>query len=83
VALVLAVGYDSTVRPLVGRISLGSGMFFKLLLMSIAFVPVLLGMRAATFRNPRRGFFVLVGLVLAYGTLYILLLYYLRLRWVG
>ena len=56
---------------------------FKLLLASVVFVPVLLGMWAARFRSERRGLFVLFGLVLTYGTLYVLVLYYLRHRWVG
>ena len=55
---------------------------FKLLLISIVIVPVLLGMQAARGRGrPRVG--LLVGLVLAYDVFYWLMLYYLRVRWVG
>jgi hypothetical protein len=55
---------------------------FKLLLISIVFVPILLAMRAATSRRARRGLFLLLALVLTYDALYLLLLYYLRFRWV-
>jgi hypothetical protein len=56
---------------------------FKLLLMSVVFVPVLMGMRAAASRGARRGLSVLLALDLAYATFYILMLYYLRMRWIG
>jgi hypothetical protein len=56
---------------------------FKLLLISIVMVPVLLGMQAATSRNKRSGLFLLLALMLAYDALYLTLLYYLRVRWVG
>jgi len=56
---------------------------FKLLLISIVAAPVLLGMQAAKTRSTRRGFFRLLGLVLAYDTVYFAMLYYLRIRWVG
>jgi hypothetical protein len=56
---------------------------FKLLLISVVIVPVLLGMQAATSRSARRGVFVLVALVFTYDMLYLLMLVYLRLRWVG
>lgn len=56
---------------------------FKLLLISIVVMPVLLGMKAAAQRNRRRGLVLLLVLVTAYDTLYVLMLYYLRLRWVA
>ena len=56
---------------------------FKLLLISIVIVPVLLGMQAARGRRGRRGVGLLVGLVLTYDVFYWLMLYYLRVRWVG
>ena len=55
---------------------------FKLLLISIVMVPVLLGMQAAKSRR-QRGLLLLAVFVLAYDVLYMLLLYYLRTRWVG
>jgi hypothetical protein len=55
---------------------------FKLLLISIVMVPVLLGMQAAKGRR-QRGLLLLAVLLLAYDVLYMLLLYYLRTRWVG
>jgi hypothetical protein len=56
---------------------------FKLLLISIVAAPVLLGVHAARIRGTRRGVFRLLGLVLAYDSLYVAMLYYLRIRWVG
>lgn len=56
---------------------------FKWLLISVVIVPVLLGMLAATNRRQRRGLAQLLVFVLAYNVLYVLLLYYLRRRWVG
>ena len=56
---------------------------FKLLLISIVIVPVLLGMYAARARRGRRGMGLLLGLVLTYDVFYWLMLYYLRVRWVG
>ncbi len=55
---------------------------FKLLLISIVMVPVLLGMQAAKSRSERRGLFLLLALMLTYGVLYVLMLFYLRVRWV-
>jgi hypothetical protein len=56
---------------------------FKLLLISIVAVPVLIGIQAAKVRNGQRGGIrALVG-VLIYEILYVLMLYYLRIRWVG
>ena len=56
---------------------------FPLLLISVVIVPVLLGMRLAARRDLARGLGLLVGFLLAYDVLYLLMLYYLRVRWVG
>ena len=56
---------------------------FKLFLLSIVVVPVLLGMQAARIRPRSRALAVLAALVLAYDALYVLVLHYLRLRWIG
>jgi len=56
---------------------------FKLLLISIVIVPVLLGMQAARRRRGRHRLGLFLGLVLTYDVLYWLMLYYLRVRWVG
>jgi len=56
---------------------------FKLFLLSIVVVPVLLGMRVASSASRRRGLLALAALLLAYDILYVLNLYFLRLRWVG
>jgi hypothetical protein len=56
---------------------------FKLLLISIVIVPVLLGIQAAKSRRGRQGAGLLLGLVLTYDVFYWLMLYYLRIRWVG
>jgi hypothetical protein len=56
---------------------------FKLLLISIVIAPVLLAMQAARTRPASRGTALLVALVLGYDVFYMLMLYYLRLRWVG
>jgi hypothetical protein len=56
---------------------------FKALLISVVIVPVLLGMVAATNRRQRRGLPQLALFVVAYNVFYVLLLYYLRRRWVG
>ena len=56
---------------------------FKLFLISIVAVPILLGMQAGRIRDRKQAVSVLVGVVLGYDLLYILLLYYLRMRWVG
>jgi hypothetical protein len=55
---------------------------FKLLLISIVVAPVLLGIRAATSQRRHR-LLTLLTVVLAYDVLYVLLLCYLRVRWVG
>jgi hypothetical protein len=54
---------------------------FKLMLISIVILPVLLGMQAAKVPSRQRGLFLTVALVLAYDVLYLLMLYYLRVRW--
>ena len=56
---------------------------FKLLLISVVIVPVLLGMQAAKGRRGRHRVGLLLGLVLTYDVFYWLMLYYLRVRWVG
>lgn len=56
---------------------------FKLFLISIVIVPVLLGMQAAKGRSGRRGFFHLLAFLLIYDVVYLLILYYVRVRWVG
>jgi hypothetical protein len=56
---------------------------FKALLISIVIVPVLLGVQAAGRRRGRHGLGRLLFLVLAYDAFYWLMLYYLRVRWVG
>jgi hypothetical protein len=55
---------------------------FKLLLISIVVAPVLLAMRAAG-SGRRGGVPLLIALVIGYDLFYWLLLFYLRLRWVG
>jgi len=50
------------------------------LLLSVTFVPVLLGMLAAGSRRPRRGLLRLLASVLAFNLLYALFLYYFYLR---
>ncbi|HXB57376.1 MAG TPA: hypothetical protein VN461_21625 [Vicinamibacteria bacterium] len=55
---------------------------FKLLLISIVMVPVLLGMQTAKSRSERRGLSILLALMLTYDVLYVLMLFYLRVRWV-
>ncbi len=56
---------------------------FKLLLISIVVAPVLLGLRAASVRSRRRGLLLLAAFLLTYDLLWMLMLYYLRVRWVG
>ncbi len=55
---------------------------FRLFLISIVIVPVLLGMQVAKGPSGRRRLLVLLALVLTYDVLYLLMLYYLRVRWV-
>ena len=55
---------------------------FKYVLISIVIVPVLLGVKAATYPSGRRGLRVLaVGWIL-YGVVWVAMLYFLRHRWV-
>jgi len=56
---------------------------FRALLISVVIVPVLLGIVAAGRRREREGAAWLVGLVVAYNVFFVLMLYYLRRRWVG
>jgi hypothetical protein len=56
---------------------------FPLLMISIVIVPVLLAVHAGTRRSARLGLLQMLALVLAYDVLYMLMLYYLRFRWVG
>jgi len=56
---------------------------FKLLLISIVAVPVVLGWRAGACSSRRRGLLLLLTLVLTYEVLYLVMLYYLRVRWVA
>ena len=56
---------------------------FKGVLISIVIIPVVLGMRAASSRRVARGVVVLLALLLAYDVMYLALLYYLRVRWLG
>lgn len=55
---------------------------FNWFLRSVVIVPVLLGIFAARTRRLRVGLLQLVALVVVYDFLFILLLYYLRDRWV-
>jgi hypothetical protein len=52
----------------------------KALLLSIVFVPVLLGMWAASARHARRGLLRLIVAVLAFDVVYAAFLYYVFLR---
>jgi hypothetical protein len=52
----------------------------KALLLSLVFVPVLIGMKAASLRNARAGLTRLVLGVLAFQAFYALFLYYIYLR---
>lgn len=56
---------------------------FNWFLRSVVIVPVLLGILAARRRRLQVGLLQLLALVVAYDFLFILLLYYLRDRWVG
>jgi hypothetical protein len=55
---------------------------FSLLLVSFVMIPVVLGILAARRKRPR-GLLLLLVLFLSYSLAYLLMLYYLRLRWVG
>lgn len=54
---------------------------FKLLLISIVFAPVLIGALAGRTRDGRRGLLFLLAFVLTYNVLFVMMLYYLRVRW--
>jgi hypothetical protein len=56
-------------------------MVFKTLVLSIVFVPPLVGIWVALSRRGRRGLPLLLGLVLVYDILYMFLLVFLRYRW--
>lgn len=56
---------------------------FKNLLVSIVLVPVLFGMYSASTRRVGAGLIRLLVLFFVYDVLYLLMLYYLRIRWVG
>jgi hypothetical protein len=56
---------------------------FKNLLVSIVLVPVLFGIYAAGTRRQGPGLVRLLILFFIYDVLYLLMLYYLRYRWVG
>lgn len=56
---------------------------FKYLLISIVIAPVLLGLTAAAKGRRRSGLQMLLGLLFTYNVLYLVMLYYLRYRWVG
>ena len=56
---------------------------FKLFLISVVLIPVWLAVRAASGRRGARPLAVLLALVGAYDVSYLLMLYYLHLRWVG
>lgn len=55
---------------------------FKLFLISIVVAPVLVGVWAGSQRG-RRGLVQLLALIAVYDVLYLLLLCYLRIRWIG
>jgi hypothetical protein len=54
---------------------------FKSLLISVVIVPVLLGIQTAKTRREGRGLLQLTVCLLAYNLFYMILLYYLRRRW--
>jgi hypothetical protein len=56
---------------------------FKAFLNSIVIVPVLLGVFTAANVRGKQAAWLLVGLVLAYNLAYLVVLYYLKIRWVG
>ena len=56
---------------------------FSKLLVSIVFVPVVLGMWAGRSRQRRGIALRLLAMVVVFDVLYLFLLYYLRFRWVG
>jgi hypothetical protein len=56
---------------------------FKQLLISVVMLPVLLGLLAARNRKESRSIAILLGSVFLFDVCYMLLIYYLRIRWVG
>ena len=56
---------------------------FKLLIITVVIAPVLLAMYAARRRRLRQGLVTFFALVLTFDLFYLLMLYYLRIRWVG
>jgi hypothetical protein len=56
---------------------------FKQILISVIILPVLLGMLAARNRKESRAIAMLLGSVFLFDVCYMLLIYYLRIRWVG
>ena len=56
---------------------------FKWVLISVVIAPVVIGMMAAGSRRQRVGLVVVLGLILLYDVLYMVVFYYLRIRWVG
>ena len=56
---------------------------FKWFLISVVIGPVAAGVMAARLRNRRTALALVLGLVFAYDVCYLLLFYYLRIRWVG
>jgi biotin transporter BioY len=56
---------------------------FKWFLISIVVGPVAAGVVAARVRQRRSALVLVLALVLAYDVCYLLLFYYLRMRWVG
>jgi hypothetical protein len=55
---------------------------FKWALISVVLMPVLIGVLSARNR-PRTGLVVLLAVVFLYDLFYVVLMYYLRVRWVG
>ena len=56
---------------------------FKVLIITVVIVIVLLAMLAARRRRLRQGVVMCLALVLTFDLFYLLMLYYLRIRWVG
>lgn len=56
---------------------------FKILIITVVIAPVLLAMLAARRRRLRQGLVMFLALVLTFDLFYLLMLYYLRIRWVG
>jgi hypothetical protein len=56
---------------------------FKHLIISIVIAPTLLALVAAASRRRKAGLPMFFGLLLTYNVLYLVMLYYLRYRWVG